>query len=239
MHPFCTENTSEDLCGDLSIRGRELDKAVSHAQLGLECKKKQRKKENYFVSHMRWKERKVLLFFSFFIPVRRRKSNRSKERFSLSLPLHRLSFSDITCSHLIASSDRLVWIRVITVHITLSTSETYPVVGIKINSTRGKMLTEDSDSDSILWSRITMAQLATSSEINDEDDCQLVSFTNKLPYYVRHLCKSTNKNKTAVVTSTSSEYLRTAKLWHGICWFKVSRRKGLSLKLVNSQLLLS
>jgi hypothetical protein len=54
-----------------------------------------------------------------------------------------------------------------------------------------------------------MAHLPTSSEINDEDDCQLVSFTNKLPYYVRHLCKSTNKIKTAAaVTSIPSEFMR-------------------------------
>jgi hypothetical protein len=56
-----------------------------------------------------------------------------------------------------------------------------------------------------------MANLTTSSETNDEDDCQLVSFTNKLPYYVRHLCKSTNKNKTAAITSISSEYLSDRK----------------------------
>jgi P pilus assembly chaperone PapD len=53
-----------------------------------------------------------------------------------------------------------------------------------------------------------MAQLTALPEINDDDDCQLVSFTNKLPYYVRHLCKSTNKNKTSAVTSNASEYLR-------------------------------
>lgn len=47
--------------------------------------------------------------------------------------------------------------------------------------------------------------------MNDDDDCQLVSFTNKLPYYVRHLCKSTNKNKTPTNTSISSECLRTKK----------------------------
>jgi tRNA A-37 threonylcarbamoyl transferase component Bud32 len=52
-----------------------------------------------------------------------------------------------------------------------------------------------------------MAHLPTSSEINDEDDCQLVSFTNKLPYYVRHLCKSTNKIKTAAaVTSIPKDH---------------------------------
>lgn len=57
-----------------------------------------------------------------------------------------------------------------------------------------------------------MAHLTASTEINDEDDCQLVSFTNKLPYYVRHLCKSTNKNKTAAVTSIQSEYLSKKNL---------------------------
>ena len=53
-----------------------------------------------------------------------------------------------------------------------------------------------------------MANLAVLPEMNDDDDCQLVSFTNKLPYYVRHLCKSTNKNKTSTITSNSSKYLR-------------------------------
>jgi len=52
-----------------------------------------------------------------------------------------------------------------------------------------------------------MAHLTALTETNDNEDCQLVSFTNKLPYYVRHLYKSTNKNKTATVTSKPSEYL--------------------------------
>ncbi len=68
-----------------------------------------------------------------------------------------------------------------------------------------------------------MAHLTASTEINDEDDCQLVSFTNKLPYYVRHLCKSTNKNKTAAVTSIQSEYLRK-KISETICRFKKERK---------------
>lgn len=56
-----------------------------------------------------------------------------------------------------------------------------------------------------------MANITASTENNEEDDCQLVSFTNKLPYYVRHLCKSTNKNKPASVTSKPSEYLSVKK----------------------------
>jgi hypothetical protein len=85
---------------------------------------------------------------------------------------------------------------------------------------------EDSDNDYILWPTLIMANLTTSSETNDEDDCQLVSFTNKLPYYVRHLCKSTNKNKTAAVTSISSEYLSSEKkIADSIYWFKTSKRK--------------
>ncbi|CAF3368894.1 unnamed protein product [Rotaria socialis] len=42
-------------------------------------------------------------------------------------------------------------------------------------------------------------------DTNHEDDCQLISFTNKLPYYVRHLCKSTNKNKTAVISQPKEQ----------------------------------
>ena len=53
-----------------------------------------------------------------------------------------------------------------------------------------------------------MAQLTVLPEINDDNDCQLVSFTNKLPYYVRHLCKSTNGNKTVTNTTKPSEYAR-------------------------------
>jgi hypothetical protein len=53
-----------------------------------------------------------------------------------------------------------------------------------------------------------MADPTTLSEINNVDDCQLVSLTNKLPYYVKRLCKSTNKNKTAADTSKPREYLK-------------------------------
>lgn len=52
-----------------------------------------------------------------------------------------------------------------------------------------------------------MAYRTVLPENDHDDDCQLTSFTNKLPYYVRHLCKSTNKNKHATVTSKPSEYL--------------------------------
>lgn len=56
-----------------------------------------------------------------------------------------------------------------------------------------------------------MANIPTSTEMNNEDDCQLVSFTNKLPYYVRHLCKSTKKNKKSPITSRTRKYFSTRK----------------------------
>jgi hypothetical protein len=45
------------------------------------------------------------------------------------------------------------------------------------------------------------------SEINNEDECQLVSLTNKLPYYARRLCKSSDKNMAAAGLTKPSEYL--------------------------------
>ncbi len=53
-----------------------------------------------------------------------------------------------------------------------------------------------------------MAHPTTLSEINNTDDCQLVSLTNKLPYYVKRLCKSTDKRKATAAISKPSEYLR-------------------------------
>jgi len=53
-----------------------------------------------------------------------------------------------------------------------------------------------------------MAHSTTLLEINNADDCQLVSLTNKLPYYVKRLCKSTNKSKATAAISKPSEYLR-------------------------------
>jgi hypothetical protein len=89
----------------------------------------------------RGRKKKSFFFFFFFLFLEKKPNEdweKKKDSLFLLLPLHRLSFSDITCSHLIGSSDRLVWIRVITVHIALSTNEKYPVVGFKINSTRGR-----------------------------------------------------------------------------------------------------
>ncbi len=101
-------------------------------------KKEEKEKELFYLVYMIRGKKSLLVFFRFFCSVRRKKSKRRKKDFLfLSLLSAVVLFSDITCSHLIASSDRLVWIRVIIVHITLSTNETYPVVGIKINSTRG------------------------------------------------------------------------------------------------------
>jgi hypothetical protein len=47
-----------------------------------------------------------------------------------------------------------------------------------------------------------MEHPTTLSEMNNADDRQLVSLTNKLPYYTRRLCKLT---KATVATSKSSE----------------------------------
>ncbi len=52
-----------------------------------------------------------------------------------------------------------------------------------------------------------MANSTMLSKINTEENCQLVSLTNKLPYYVKRLCKS-NKHKATAALSKSSEYLR-------------------------------
>lgn len=58
-----------------------------------------------------------------------------------------------------------------------------------------------------------MDNLATASMITDEDECQLVSFTNKLPYYVRHLCKSNHKNKHyPMVTSDSKDHIKSSEV---------------------------
>ena len=53
-----------------------------------------------------------------------------------------------------------------------------------------------------------MTHSTTLPEINDVNDCQLASFTNKLPYYVRRLCKSSNKNNVTATTSKLSEYYK-------------------------------
>jgi hypothetical protein len=47
-----------------------------------------------------------------------------------------------------------------------------------------------------------------STAVDDEydDECQLVSFTNKLPYYVRHISKTTQRNKSKLMTSKSRKY---------------------------------
>jgi hypothetical protein len=169
---------------------------------------------------MRGKKSLFLVFFLFI-----EKKNDWRKRFpffllSFSHSFFRLFFSDITCSHLIASSDRLEWIQVITVHITLSTNEKYPVVGIKTNSTRDRENVHGvSTISTFLWPTRIMEHLTALPEINDDDNCHLESFTNKLPYYVRHLCKSTNKNKTATVISNPSKYFeRTLRRQTFICW---------------------
>jgi len=87
-----------------------------------------------------------------------------------------------------------------------------------------------------------MDNLATAPMITDEDECQLVSFTNKLPYYVRHLCKSNHKNKHyPTMTSDSSKFgcsfnerrffclaLSFAKQTSQtmICWFRRRSKKA-------------
>ena len=56
-----------------------------------------------------------------------------------------------------------------------------------------------------------MAQPMILSEIKHDTDCQLASFTNKLPYYVRQLYETNNKNKqTPAAHSYSSKYLKSA-----------------------------
>ena len=52
-----------------------------------------------------------------------------------------------------------------------------------------------------------MAYSTNLQKINNADDYyQHASLTNKLPYYVRRLCKSTNRKTTAVATSKPSKY---------------------------------
>jgi hypothetical protein len=68
--------------------------------------RKEKEKELFNLVYMMTGKRN-LSFFLFFIPVRRKKQSK-KKIFSLPLTLSVVSYSDITCSHLIASSDRLV-----------------------------------------------------------------------------------------------------------------------------------
>jgi hypothetical protein len=51
-----------------------------------------------------------------------------------------------------------------------------------------------------------MAHSTILLEINNEDDCQLASLTNKLPYYARRLCKSSNKNMASAGLTEPREY---------------------------------
>lgn len=51
-----------------------------------------------------------------------------------------------------------------------------------------------------------MAHPAGLLEVNNSNDCQHASLTNKLPYYVRNKYSPSNKKKITMVETTPSEY---------------------------------
>ena len=50
------------------------------------------------------------------------------------------------------------------------------------------------------------SEICPATADDDEDECQLVSFTNKLPYYVRHIHKTNHRNKPTSIVAKIREY---------------------------------